>query len=340
MSTTIDRRILPVGAEAHRDGSTHFRVWAPRASTVEVALEGAASSVHPLMSEGAGYFSGLVEEAQPGTLYRYRLDGRNGCVPTRPRDFSRRVRKGLLVWWTQASFAGPTWAGAARRSRARSSTRCTSAPSPRKGPSRPPAASSEHWPPSVSPCWRSCPWRSFPGASAGATTASTSLRPRACTASRTTFGGSWTWRTPLGLGVILDVVYNHIGPDGNCLKQFSDAATSPTAIRPTGARPSTSTAMMRSRSVSSSSPMPGTGSTSSTWTGFGLTRPSRSSTRQRNTSWPRSRAVCERPHTAVGRSSSRENEPQDSRLVRAPSEGGFGLDALWNDDFHHSAGSP
>src|SRR5207245_2221626 len=27
----------------------------------------------------------------------------------------------------------------------------------------------------------------------------------------------------LGLGVIVDVVYNHLGPDGNYLKQFSDA---------------------------------------------------------------------------------------------------------------------
>src|SRR5204862_3404749 len=32
-----------------------------------------------------------------------------------------------------------------------------------------------------------------------------------------------------------------------------------------------------------------------------------------------------------------ENEPQDTRLVRSLGEGGFGLDALWNDDFHHSA---
>jgi maltooligosyltrehalose trehalohydrolase len=32
-----------------------------------------------------------------------------------------------------------------------------------------------------------------------------------------------------------------------------------------------------------------------------------------------------------------ENEPQDTRLVRAPEQGGYGLDALWNDDFHHSA---
>ena len=32
-----------------------------------------------------------------------------------------------------------------------------------------------------------------------------------------------------------------------------------------------------------------------------------------------------------------ENEPQQTRLARAAAEGGYGLDALWNDDFHHSA---
>jgi maltooligosyltrehalose trehalohydrolase len=32
-----------------------------------------------------------------------------------------------------------------------------------------------------------------------------------------------------------------------------------------------------------------------------------------------------------------ENEAQQSKMVRAPEEGGYGLDALWNDDFHHSA---
>jgi maltooligosyltrehalose trehalohydrolase len=32
-----------------------------------------------------------------------------------------------------------------------------------------------------------------------------------------------------------------------------------------------------------------------------------------------------------------ENEPQQSYQVRSTSEGGYGLTALWNDDFHHSA---
>ncbi|MBX9579428.1 MAG: DUF3459 domain-containing protein, partial [Gemmataceae bacterium] len=32
-----------------------------------------------------------------------------------------------------------------------------------------------------------------------------------------------------------------------------------------------------------------------------------------------------------------ENEPQDARLVRPSADGGYGLDGLWNEDFHHTA---
>jgi hypothetical protein len=32
-----------------------------------------------------------------------------------------------------------------------------------------------------------------------------------------------------------------------------------------------------------------------------------------------------------------ENEPQHAKLVRPAERGGYGLDALWNDDFHHGA---
>src|SRR5690606_16442842 len=32
-----------------------------------------------------------------------------------------------------------------------------------------------------------------------------------------------------------------------------------------------------------------------------------------------------------------ENEPQQVAFIRSPDAGGYGMDALWNDDFHHSA---
>src|SRR6185436_6038291 len=74
-------RRLPIGAEVLPDGGVHFRVWAPRRKSVEVALEGrrradnVPSEFVRLEAEPDGYFSGTVAEARPGTLYRYRLDG-------------------------------------------------------------------------------------------------------------------------------------------------------------------------------------------------------------------------------------------------------------------------
>jgi maltooligosyltrehalose trehalohydrolase len=32
-----------------------------------------------------------------------------------------------------------------------------------------------------------------------------------------------------------------------------------------------------------------------------------------------------------------ENEPQDIKLIHSPEQNGYGLDCVWNDDFHHSA---
>ena len=78
--------------------------------------------------------------------------------------------------------------------------------------------------------------------SAGATTASTCSRRRGCTARPTTFAVSSTGRTRRGLGVMLDVVYNHFGPTGNYLGQFSDDYLSPTPSHRLGRRRSTSTA--------------------------------------------------------------------------------------------------
>ena len=76
-------RRMPVGAEIQPQGGVHFRVWAPRAFSVFVALDekekDAQAFDESLTPEGNGYWSGLVAEAGAGTLYRYRLDG--GAFP-------------------------------------------------------------------------------------------------------------------------------------------------------------------------------------------------------------------------------------------------------------------
>jgi maltooligosyltrehalose trehalohydrolase len=76
MTATMRRR-RAVGVEVLADGSVHARVWAPNARNVAVVLEdGARAAPEPvaLTAEKRGYFSGFLPAAGPGTRYRLRLD--------------------------------------------------------------------------------------------------------------------------------------------------------------------------------------------------------------------------------------------------------------------------
>lgn len=53
-----------------------FLVWAPRAQRLEVRLCGPAERVVPLAPAGGGYFTGVLDGVVPGARYRYRLDDR------------------------------------------------------------------------------------------------------------------------------------------------------------------------------------------------------------------------------------------------------------------------
>ncbi|HSN86869.1 MAG TPA: malto-oligosyltrehalose trehalohydrolase, partial [Thermoanaerobaculia bacterium] len=63
-----------LGAVYLGDRQCRFRVWAPRAGSVEVELEGGRRV--PLQKGDLGYFEGAVE-IEPGARYSYRLDGRD-----------------------------------------------------------------------------------------------------------------------------------------------------------------------------------------------------------------------------------------------------------------------
>ena len=64
----------PVGAtyEADQHASVTFTVWAPEAQSVKLILDQA--SIIPLESQPYGYWSARVPEAKPGDLYRYQID--------------------------------------------------------------------------------------------------------------------------------------------------------------------------------------------------------------------------------------------------------------------------
>jgi maltooligosyltrehalose trehalohydrolase len=140
----------------------------------------------------------------------------------------------------------------------------------------------------------------------------------------------------LGLGVILDVVYNHFGPDGNYVREFSDSYFSKQhhtdwgdAINygddgSDGVRELVLSNVRHwiaeyhfdglrldaAHSIFDDSPR-------HLLHDIGVAA--------REAAGPKSVIVMA------------ETEPQDPRLVRAPANDGFGLDHIWCDDFHHLA---
>src|SRR5437764_12893783 len=68
MTGTKIERCYPIGAELIRDGRVHFRVWAPKANRLEVAID---ENSHELKREPDGYFYGAAG-AQARTRCRFR----------------------------------------------------------------------------------------------------------------------------------------------------------------------------------------------------------------------------------------------------------------------------
>ena len=83
------RHELPFGAELEADG-VRFRLWAPRAESVSLQLEGARAGVFPMACEGKGWWTLTSALAQPGTRYRYVVDGK-----AYPDPASRRQPDGV-----------------------------------------------------------------------------------------------------------------------------------------------------------------------------------------------------------------------------------------------------
>jgi maltooligosyltrehalose trehalohydrolase len=74
-----------LGANYHEDGSCQFCVWAPRASRVDVHVVSPVDRLIPLESTSGGYFQARVEAIAPGTRYLYRLN----AATDRPDPASR-----------------------------------------------------------------------------------------------------------------------------------------------------------------------------------------------------------------------------------------------------------
>jgi maltooligosyltrehalose trehalohydrolase len=115
VATSIDRK-FPVGAEVH-DGGAHFRLWAPRCQRVELVLLEAdghnEGHVLPLEAEDGGYYSTFAADAKAGDLYGFSVDDHKQLFPDPASRFQPRgvhgpsqlVDPSLYIWKTT------DWAG-------------------------------------------------------------------------------------------------------------------------------------------------------------------------------------------------------------------------------------
>ncbi len=336
-------RRLPIGAEVSSDGEVHFRVWAPRRRRVAVVLEPAAD--HPaarepvavdLQPEEDGYFAGKTAAAAAGTRYRLRLDDdphlypdpASRFQPDGPHGPSQVIDPGTFAWsddhWSGVGLTGQvlyemhigtftpegTWGAALRELPELVGLGIT--------------------------LLEMMPVAEFPGCFGWGYDGVDLFAPTRLYGQPDDLRRFVDRAHALGMGVILDVVYNHIGPDGNYLKQFAEDYFTDRYANEWG------------EAINFDGPNSGPVrefflTNAAYWVEeFHLDGLRLDATQQIFDNSPdhilaaigrRVRAAARGRGTLIVA----ENEPQQVKLIRAPEQGGYGLDALWNDDFHHTA---
>ena len=215
------RRRLPIGAEPIDARTAHVRVWAPRASRVEVVTESGERTA--LDRDGDGYFAASFT-ASPGDRYRFKLDDDEKLYPDPASRFQPDGPHGPSEIVDPRTFRlDRSGVGGRRRSKARSSTRCTSARSrPRaRGPRRPSEL------PELARIGVTMievmPVAEFDGRFGWGYDGVDLYAPTHLYGAPDDFRRFVDTAHGCGVAVILDVVYNHLGPVGNYLRAFSPA---------------------------------------------------------------------------------------------------------------------
>lgn len=326
---------MPIGAQPGKNG-TRFRVWAPRAERVEVLLYAGDSidAIYPLAPEESGYFSAHISGVSPGTRYYYRLDG-GMPLPDPAARFqplgvhgpSQVIDPAAYVW----SDAG--WQGLPLddmviyelHTGAATAEGTFEALIERLGALRDLGVTAIEL----------MPVADFPGGRNWGYDGVCLFAPSRA------YGGPEGLRRlvdaahAFGMAVILDVVYNHLGPDGNYLSQFSDTYFTERHTTPWGSAlnfDGLGNAAVREFFIANAC----------YWTHeYHLDGLRLDATHAILDDSPlhilaeiniRLRASLPPGRICTLFAEDERNEPC---LVRPLDQGGMGLDAIWADDFHH-----
>ncbi|MFL5321052.1 MAG: alpha-amylase family glycosyl hydrolase, partial [Myxococcaceae bacterium] len=325
-----------MGALPDGTGAVHFRVWAPARKSVEVALE-AEGGVRqlPLVASSGGYFEG-THKAPIGARYRYRLDGRDSypdpasrAQPDGPHGPSVIVDPGRFSW-TDGEHKGPSSIKGQVLYELHVGTYT------KEGTFK----ALEQQLPALKDLGATClllmPLNGFPGRFNWGYDGVNLFAPNATYGTPDELRALVDHAHRLGLSLLVDVVYNHLGPDGNYLWQYARNYFSDSYPKEWG------------------EPLNFDGEQSGPVRDFVLQNVrmwireyhfdglrvdatqclydrSRRHICQELTDEAR-RAAGERRVLVIG-----ESEPQSLEALILKEHGGWGMDGIWVDDFHHCA---
>jgi len=325
------QRRYPIGAEIISENKTHFRVWAPRADKLAVALEKRA---HSLTSEGDGYFSGTVN-CGAGARYKFQIndgdafpDPASRFQPEGPHQASCVVDP-FSFKWTDAKWRGVKLAGQIIYEMHIG----TFTP---EGTWRAAIDKLPDLKESGMTLLEVMPIADFPGRFGWGYDGVNLFAPTRLYGTPEEFRAFVDRAHALELGVILDVVYNHFGPDGNYLGSFSNDY------------------LRRDKENEWGDAINFDGENCGPVREFFITN---------GRYWieefhfdgfrfDATQCIFDRSEEfivgAIGRAAREaagersivliaESETQEAKMVRPRSEGGDDLDGLWNDDWHHAA---
>jgi maltooligosyltrehalose trehalohydrolase len=332
-------RRLPIGAEVLQAGGAHFRVWAPRRWRVEVALErprGDRPQLIPLDAEGNGYFSTFVASAAAGDLYRYRLDGEETLYPDPASRFQPDGPEGPSMIVDPAGFqwTDTDWRGASIDGQVLYEMHLgTFTPEGSWSSATQQLAKLAELGITVIEVM---PIADFPGRFGWGYDGVNLFAPTRLYGRPDDLRSFVDTAHSLGIAIILDVVYNHFGPAGNYLEKFTPAYFTDRYENEWGA------------AIDFDGPNAGPVrefflANAGYWIDeYHLDGLRLDATQQIFDASDDHivAAIARRVRSAAGSRRTivlAENEPQDVRLLRPETLDGFGLDALWNDDFHHAA---
>lgn len=335
MNQSARPRRYPIGAEIIADNQTDFRVWAPKANTIDLILDPEGScKVRPLSADDNGYFSG-VTECGAGARYKFRVDGKN-CYPDPASRFqpdgphgSSCVIDPFAFDWTDDGWPGVQLTGQIIYEFHVG----TFTPEGSWGAAGERLQQLKH---SGITLLEMMPIADFPGRFGWGYDGVDLFAPTRLYGAPDDLRAFVNRAHQLGLGVILDVVYNHCGPDGNYLAVYSEDYVRHDLPKDWG------------------DPINFDGANSGPVREFYITNACYwiEEFHFDGFRFDATQSIFDKSAEyivgAIGRAARKaaggrsivliaENEPQETKLVLPGSEGGDDLDGLWNDDWHHSA---